>query len=59
MEKMGRDAENYAKWQKDNLKSYTFKLNKTTDGEIINWLDAKPNKRDYLIGLIRKDMEKS
>jgi hypothetical protein len=55
---MGRDMENRAKWEKENLRSYNFKLHKVNDEDIIKHLEKQPNKRDYIIGLIRKDIRK-
>ena len=54
---MGRDMENNAKWRKENIKRYEFTLNKTNEKDVMEYLDTKPNKREYLINLIRKDME--
>lgn len=34
-----------------------LKLNKKTDADILNRLDAVPNKQGYIKGLIRSDME--
>lgn len=56
---MGRDMENRAKWEKENLRSLTFKLHKVNDKDVLDHLDKQPNKREYLIGLVRKDMEGS
>lgn len=39
------------------LKSYTFRLNKQTDAEIIEQLDKQENKRQYLINLVKKDIQ--
>ena len=44
------------KWELKNLKSYTFKLHKTNDKDVVDYLATKPNIRQYIIGLIRKDM---
>ncbi len=55
---MGRDMVKRAKWEKDNLRSYTFKVHKVTDKDICKQLDKQPNKRAYIIDLIRKDIKK-
>lgn len=55
---MGRDMENRAKWEKTNLRSYNFKLHRVNDEDVIRHLEKIPNKRDYIIGLIRDDMKK-
>ena len=54
---MGRDMENRKRWEKEYLRSYTFKVNKNTDADVIEYLEKIPNKRAYLIELIRKDMK--
>lgn len=55
---MGRDKENFARWQKENLKRYEFKLNVTSEADVIEYLDKIPNRRQYLIELIRQDIKK-
>jgi len=56
---MGRDMENLYKWRKENIKKLILDLNKTSDKDVIDHLDKQPNKKEYLIGLVRKDMEGS
>lgn len=53
---MGRDVKNLAKWRKENLRAFTIRLNKTNEKDVIDYLESKPNLRQYLIWLIRKDM---
>ncbi len=55
---MGRDMEKLYAWRKENIKRYSFELNKTTEKEVFEHLEKQPNKRDYLISLIKKDMKK-
>jgi len=43
-------------WRKKNLRRYNFTLNKVTNKEIYEHLEMQVNKRDYLIKLIRKDI---
>lgn len=43
---------------KSTYKSISLMLNKTSESDIIKWLDGKENKRAYLIDLIRNDMNK-
>lgn len=45
---------------KKNIRQFTFKLNKLfpEDQEMIAWLEAQPNKNDYIRTLIEADMEK-
>ena len=52
---MGRDMDNHAKWERENLWKYTIKLHKKNDEDVIEKLKAQTNIRAYLIGLIRKD----
>lgn len=54
---MGRDLENRQKWEKENLRQYTVKVNKNTERDVYEFLEKIPNKRAYIIELIRKDMK--
>lgn len=56
--KMGRDKDNLAKWKRDNLISYTFKIHKTNDKDVYEHLNKQSNKRAYIINLIREDIKK-
>ena len=56
-DKMGRDLENRQKWEKENLRQYTVKVNKNTERDVYEYLEKIPNKRAYIIELIRKDMK--
>lgn len=40
-----------------NCKQCGFTLNKNTDADVIAHLESQPNKRAYLLGLIRDDMK--
>ena len=53
---MGRDLENDKKWRKENLKRYILDFNRTKDKDVLDHLEKQPSKREYIIGLIRKDM---
>ena len=53
---MPRDMKNRAEWARKNLKAYTFKLHKVNDKDVIDHLERQPNKRAYVIELIKKDM---
>ena len=55
--KVSRDMDNHAQWEKDNLRSFTFKLNRDKEKDVIEYLESIPNRREYLIELIRKDMK--
>ena len=46
------------KYNKETYKFTTFKLNKTTEADLIKHLEAQPNKQGYLRELIKKDLEK-
>ena len=45
------------KYDKQNNKVVTLKLNKTTDADILELLEGCPNKQGYIKELIRKDIE--
>lgn len=47
-----------SKWTKDNVKTITFGLRKGQDDDIIEFLDSKKNRQQYLKDLIRSDMSK-
>lgn len=51
-----RAQKKYDEAHKDDYKAYYFKCNKSTEAEIIDWLDAMPNKQGYIKQLIRDDM---
>lgn len=44
-------------WDKENRVRVTLNIKKSKDSDILEWLESKPNKSDYVIALIRKDME--
>lgn len=46
-----------AKYQKANVKSYLVKVNKNTEGEIIEKLESVPSKQGYIKDLIKKDIK--
>lgn len=45
-----------AEWDKKNIKGFYIKLSKSTDADIIRWLESIPNKQGYIKELIRKNM---
>lgn len=45
-----------ADWMTDNTKMYAIRLSKNQDGDLIAFLESKPNKAGYLKELIKKDM---
>lgn len=40
-------------------KTIPFKLNSNTEKDVLDKLDSVPNKRQYIIGLIRADISKA
>lgn len=55
---MGRDMDNMYKWFKEKQKRYGFYINREKEKDILEYFEKIPNKRQYLIELIKKDMEK-
>lgn len=55
---MGRNLENEVRWRKENIRRYSFTLNKVTNKDVYEHLEKQKNKRAYLIELIKKDLEK-
>lgn len=45
------------KYQRENLRQVKFALNRETDKDVIEHVEKQPNIRQYIIGLIRKDMQ--
>lgn len=43
-------------FNKTKSKQYTFSFNKENDKELVEWLDSKENKTDYVRQLILNDM---
>lgn len=54
---MGRNAEKDKEWRRQNQKQCHFYLNRVTDKDVLEYLEKQPNRREYLIALIRKDMK--
>lgn len=48
-----------AKYDKMNTVQVILKLNKNTDGDILDKLRAVPNRQGYIKSLIRKDLKNS
>lgn len=55
---MGRDMANRSKWVKSNIIRYVVDLNRSNEKDIIDKLESVPNKKQYIISLIKKDIEK-
>jgi len=45
------------KYQRENLRQVKFALNRETDKDVIEHIEKQSNIRQYIIGLIRKDMQ--
>lgn len=54
------DAQNkkQAKYDKNNTKKYSIKLNLHTDKDIIEWLDIQKSKQGAIKNLIRAEIER-
>lgn len=46
-----------ARSQKKNNKTFTLKLSRNLDKDMIEWLESQENRNAYLKALIRKDMK--
>ena len=46
-----------ARSQKKNDKTFTLKLSRKLDKDMIEWLESQENRNAYLKDLIRKDMK--
>lgn len=47
------------KYRREKCRQVRIELNKVYDADILDWLDAQPNKQGYLKDLIRADIAKS
>ena len=47
------------KWNKKTYYNVSIRIRKDNEMDIIKWLEFKESKNAYIIGLIKKDMEKS
>lgn len=45
------------KYAKEKTRSICIRLNRETDADVLDKLDAVTNKADYIRELVRKDME--
>lgn len=55
---MTTNYERVKKCKSKNYIQFNVALNKNTDADIIAFLDALPNKRAYVLGLIRDDVRR-
>lgn len=46
-------------YNRRTYKSFSVRFNKNTESEIIQWLESRGSLKDYIVGLITKDMEKA
>ena len=46
------------KWNKKTYYNVSIRIRKDNEIDIIKWLESKESKNAYIIGLIKKDMEK-
>ena len=53
---VGRNMDNMYSWRKKTQKRYEFYVNKETEKDVYEWLESQDNKRQYLIDLIKGDM---
>ncbi len=45
-----------AKYKKENLKTIPFQINRTTESELLAWLEKQENRQGYIKSLILADM---
>lgn len=46
------------KYQKNNTKLVSVRVNKKLEPEVLEWLESKPSMGGYILELIREDMER-
>jgi hypothetical protein len=54
-ESQKRSAEKY---QKNNTKLISVRVNKKLEPQLLEWLESKPSMGGYMLDLVRADMEK-
>jgi hypothetical protein len=47
------------KYDKENTRQVHLKLNRRTDGDVLEKLDSVPSKQGYIKALVRADLERS
>ena len=47
------------KYQKNNTKLISVRVNKKLEPELLKWLESKPSMGGYILELIRADMKKN
>lgn len=53
-----KQYERQAKWNQANTWIFNIRLMRTTEADLIEWLNTQENKAGYVKSLIRADMEK-
>lgn len=48
-----------AKYQTENTKVITIRVNKKLEPELLEWIESKSSKSKYILDLIRDDMKKN
>ena len=46
-------------YNRNNYRSFSMRLNNEKEKDIIQWLESQDSLKDYLLTLIKKDIEKS
>lgn len=46
-------------YNRKTYKSFSVRFNKNSESELIQWLESKEGLKDYIVVLIKKDMEKA
>lgn len=47
------------KYQKNNTKLVSVRVNKKLEPQLLEWLESKPSMGGYILDLVRADMEKN
>lgn len=56
--KKSKNESNY-KYKKENCVQFAIRINKKYDQDVLQKLESVDNKRQYILNLIRKDIESS
>lgn len=46
-------------YNRETYRSFSIRLNRSTEADLIQWLEDQGEVKSYLVRLIRKDMEKA
>ena len=47
------------KYQKNNTKLISVRVNKKLEPQLLEWLESKPSMGGYMLDLVRADMERN